>query len=218
MKKIINIAPEGYKIIFSVLVAWIITYLLSIYFSYSWLGLLSVYLFYLLIITCYFFRDPIRKILYNEQNFLSPADGRIVSIKDWEDPDIGEATKIAIFLSFFNVHRQWIPSNAKVLDTIYNPGRFFGAFKNKASEKNEQTSILFSDSNENIFKIKQIAGFVARRIVNHMNPNLIVSQGEKLGFIKFGSRVEIIVPRNFDVKVKKGMKVKGCKTIIGNFK
>ena len=218
MRKIINIAPEGYKIIFSVLVVWIITYLLSIYFSYSWLGLLSVYLFYLLIITCYFFRDPIRKILYNEQNFLSPADGRIVSIKDWEDPDVGKSTKIAIFLSFFNVHRQWIPSNAKVLDTIYNPGRFFGAFKNKASEKNEQTSILFSDSNKNIFKIKQIAGFVARRIVNHMNPDLNVFQGEKLGFIKFGSRVEIIVPKNFDIKVRKGMKVKGCKTIIGNFK
>ena len=218
MRKIINIAPEGYKIIFSVLVVWIITYLLSIYFSYSWLGLLSVYIFFLLIITCYFFRDPIRKILYNEQNFLSPADGRIVSIEDWEDEEIGEATKIAIFLSVFNVHRQWTPLNATVLDSIYNPGRFFGAFKNKASEKNEQTSILFSDSNENIFKIKQIAGFVARRIVNHMNPDLNVSQGEKLGFIKFGSRVEIIVPRNFDVKVQKGMKVKGCKTIVGNFK
>ena len=218
MKKIINIAPEGYKIIFSVLVVWIITYLLSIYFSYSLLGLTSMYIFYLLLIICYFFRDPIRKIIYNEQNFLSPADGRIVSIKDWEDPDVGKSTKIAIFLSFFNVHRQWIPLNAKVLDTFYNPGRFFGAFKNKASEKNEQTSILFSDNNKNIFKIKQIAGFVARRIVNHMNQDLNVSQGEKLGFIKFGSRVEIIVPKNFDLKVKKGMKVKGCKTIIGNFK
>ena len=218
MKKIINIAPEGYKIIFSVLVVWIITYLLSIYFSYSWIGLSSLYIFYLLLIICYFFRDPIRKIIYNEQNFLSPADGRIVSIKNWEDPDVGKSTKIAIFLSFFNVHRQWNPVSAKVLDTIYNPGRFFGAFKNKASEKNEQTSILFLDNNENIFKIKQIAGFVARRIVNHMNPDLNVSQGEKLGFIKFGSRVEIIVPKNFDVKVQKGMKVKGCKTIIGNFK
>ena len=100
MKKIINIAPEGYKIIFSVLVVWIITYLLSIYFSYSWIGLLSLYTFYLLLIICYFFRDPIRKIIYNEQNFLSPADGRIVSIKDWEDPDVGKSTKIAIFLSF----------------------------------------------------------------------------------------------------------------------
>ena len=218
MKKIINIAPEGYKIIFSVLIVWIITYMFSIYLSYPWIGLLSIYLFSLLLITCYFFRDPIRKILYNEQNFLSPADGRIVSIKDWEDPDIGKSTKIAIFLSVFNVHRQWTPLNATVLDSIYNPGRFFGAFKNKASEKNEQTSILFCDNNENLFKIKQIAGFVARRIVNHMNPDLNVSQGEKLGFIKFGSRVEIIVPEKFDVKVKKGMKVKGCKTIIGNFK
>ena len=218
MKRIINIAPEGYKIIFYTSIIWIITYLLSIYFNYSWIGLLSVYIFYSLLIICYFFRDPIRNILYNEQNFLSPADGRIISIEDWEDEDIGKATKIAIFLSFFNVHRQWIPLNAKVLNTIYNPGNFFGAFKNKASEKNEQTSILFSDNNENIFKIKQIAGFVARRIVNHMNPDLNVTQGEKLGFIKFGSRVEIIVPKNFDLKVKKGMKVKGCKTIIGNFK
>ena len=214
----INIAPEGYKIILYTSTVWIISYLLSIYISYYWIELLSVYSFYLMLITFYFFRDPIRKIIYNEHKFLSPADGRIVSIEDYEDVHIGKATKIAIFLSFFNVHRQWIPVSAKVLDTIYNPGRFFGAFKNKASEKNEQTSILFCDNNENIFKIKQIAGFVARRIVNHMNPDLNVSQGEKLGFIKFGSRVEIIVPKNFDIKVKKGMKVKGCKTIIGNFK
>jgi phosphatidylserine decarboxylase len=82
---------------------------------------------------------------------------------------------------------------------------------------NEQTSIIFKDNNNNIFKIKQIAGFVARRIVNHMKPNEKVEQGEKLGFIKFGSRVEIIIPDNFNVKIKKGMKVKGCKTIIGNF-
>ncbi|MAN35450.1 MAG: phosphatidylserine decarboxylase family protein, partial [Candidatus Marinimicrobia bacterium] len=99
----------------------------------------------------------------------------------------------------------------------YNPGKFFGAFKNKASDKNEQTSIIFQDDKENIFKIKQIAGFVARRIVNHMDKNLDVNQGDKLGFIKFGSRVEIIVPANFKVKVRKGMKVRGCKTIIGNF-
>ena len=218
MKKIINIAPEGYKIIFYTSTVGVITYLLSIYLSSSGIGLLSIYIFYLLLIICYFFRDPIRENLYDEHNFLSPADGRIVSIEDLEDADVGKATKIAIFLSVFNVHRQWTPLSATVLDTIYNPGRFFGAFKNKASEKNEQTSILFRDNNENIFKIKQIAGFVARRIVNHMNPNLNVSQCEKLGFIKFGSRVEIIVPKNFDIKVRKGMKVKGCKTIIGNFK
>ena len=217
MKKTINIAPEGYRIILYTLFVWILFYLLSIYFEYSWIELASAYLFYVLLIVCYFFRDPIRDVISNNDNFLSPADGKIVSIESFEDVDLGKSIKIAIFLSFFNVHRQWIPLNAKVIDSNYNPGRFFGAFKDKASEKNEQTSILFSDVNENIFKIKQIAGFVARRIVNHMNPNLDVSQGEKLGFIKFGSRVEIIVPENFEIRVKKGMKVKGCKTVIGKF-
>ena len=217
MKKIINIAPEGYRIIFYTALIWALTYLTSIYFEYSLIQLASVYLFYILLIVCYFFRDPIRDIIYNNENFLSPADGKIVSIKPFEDKDLGKSIKIAIFLSFFNVHRQWIPLNAKVIDSNYNPGRFFGAFKDKASEKNEQTSILFSDINKNEFKIKQIAGFVARRIVNHMNPHLDVCQGEKLGFIKFGSRVEIIVPENFEIRVKKGMKVKGCKTVIGKF-
>ena len=217
MKKIINIAPEGYRIILYTSFVWILFYLLSIYFEYSWIELASAYLFYVLLIVCYFFRDPIRDVISNNDNFLSPADGKIVSIESFEDADLGKSIKIAIFLSFFNVHRQWIPLNAKVIDSIYNPGKFFGAFKDKASEKNEQTSILFSDINKNEFKIKQIAGFVARRIVNHMNPNLDVSQGQKLGFIKFGSRVEIIVPENFDIKVKKGMKVKGCKTVIGKF-
>ena len=166
---------------------------------------------------CYFFRDPIRSISGGDSSFLSPADGRIISIEDYNDIHIGKSTKIAIFLSVLNVHRQWTPLSAKVINTIYNPGKFFGAFKNKASDKNEQTSILFQDYKKNTFKIKQIAGFVARRIVNHMNVDLNVNQGDKLGFIKFGSRVEIIVPTNFDIKVKKGMKVKGCKTVIGNF-
>ena len=217
MRNIINIAPEGYKIILYSLLIWIITYLFSIYLNYSWIELLSIYLFYLFILICYFFRDPIRKVINDNSDFLSPADGRIISIEDYDDEQLGKSIKIAIFLSVLNVHRQWIPIRAKVIETTYNPGKFFGAFKNKASDKNEQTSIIFQDDKENIFKIKQIAGFVARRIVNHMDKNLDVNQGDKLGFIKFGSRVEIIVPANFKVKVRKGMKVRGCKTIIGNF-
>ena len=217
MKKIINIAPEGYRIILYTLAIWFSTYIFSVLSNYSWLELLSIYMFYLLLMVCYFFRDPIRSISGGDSSFLSPADGRIISIEDYNDIHIGKSTKIAIFLSVLNVHRQWTPLNAKVINTIYNPGKFFGAFKNKASDKNEQTSILFQDYKKNTFKIKQIAGFVARRIVNHMNVDLNVNQGDKLGFIKFGSRVEIIVPKNFDIKVKKGMKVKGCKTVIGNF-
>ena len=100
----------------------------------------------------------------------------------------------------------------------YTPGKYFIAFKEKASLDNEHTSILFKDTHDNPFRIKQIAGFIARRIVNHMKPDLQVEIGQKLGFIKFGSRVEIVVPNNFEVFVQKGDKVKGCKTILGEFK
>tara|TARA_X000001036_G_scaffold360109_1_gene342978 strand:+ start:505 stop:1161 length:657 start_codon:yes stop_codon:yes gene_type:complete len=217
MKNLFKIAPEGYKIIFYSLLFFLVMYLISLNTNHIWIENISMFTFFLFLCVCYFFRDPIRKIKSNKSDFLAPADGTILSVKKYEDPEIGESTKISIFLSVLNVHRQWVPLNAKVLKTFYNPGTFFGAFMDKASDKNEQTSILFDDYNNNIFRVKQIAGFVARRIVNHMNPDSDVNQGENLGFIKFGSRVEIIVPSNFDINVKKGMKVKGCKTVIGKF-
>ena len=213
----LRIAPEGYGIIAFAFIICILFNVLTIYFNLAWLSLIANTLIFLFVGTCFFFRDPKRKISSKHQDFLSPADGTVLSIQNYQDPKIGSAKKISIFLSVLNVHRQWVPLNSKVVDTHYNPGTFFGAFLDKASEKNEQTSIYFSDNENNIYRIKQIAGFVARRIVNHMNPNSDVNQGENLGFIKFGSRVEIIVPSNFKVNVKKGMKVKGCKTVIGKF-
>ena len=213
----LRIAPEGYGIITFAFFICVLFNVLTIYFNLAWLSLIANTMIFLFLGTCFFFRDPKRKISSKHQNFLSPADGTVLSIQNYQDPKIGSAKKISIFLSVLNVHRQWVPLNSKVVDTHYNPGTFFGAFLDKASEKNEQTSIYFSDNENNIYRIKQIAGFVARRIVNHMNPNSDVNQGENLGFIKFGSRVEIIVPSNFKVNVKKGMKVKGCKTVIGKF-
>lgn len=217
MKNLFKIAPEGYKIILYSLLLFLIMYLISLNTNHIWIENISVFTFFLFLSVCYFFRDPIRKIKSNKSDFLAPADGTILSVKKYADPEIGESTKISIFLSVLNVHRQWVPLKAKVLNTFYNPGTFFGAFMDKASDKNEQTSILFDDYNNNVFRVKQIAGFVARRIVNHMNPDSNVNKGDKLGFIKFGSRVEIIVPKNFEIYVKKGMKVKGCKTVIGKF-
>jgi len=213
----LRIAPEGYGIITIAFIICVLFNVLTIYFNLAWLSLIANTMIFLFVGTCFFFRDPKRKISSKHQDFLSPADGTVLSIQNYQDPKIGSAKKISIFLSVLNVHRQWVPLNSKVVDTHYNPGTFFGAFLDKASEKNEQTSIYFSDNENNIYRIKQIAGFVARRIVNHMNPNSDVNQGENLGFIKFGSRVEIIVPSNFKVNVKKGMKVKGCKTVIGKF-
>ena len=213
----LRIAPEGYGIITFAFIICLLFNILTIYFNLAWLSLIANTMIFLFVGTCFFFRDPKRKISSKHHDFLSPADGTILSVKNYQDAKIGDAKKISIFLSVLNVHRQWVPLSSKVVDTHYNPGTFFGAFLDKASEKNEQTSIYFSDSENNIYRIKQIAGFVARRIVNHMNPNSDVIQGQNLGFIKFGSRVEIIVPSNFKVNVKKGMKVKGCKTIIGKF-
>ena len=218
MKYKVSIAPEGYLIIKYALVFCITTFVISKSLDYNFFNLLNLLSFSLFFVTCYFFRDPQRHIKPdNHLNLLSPADGKIISISKCNDNEMGESIKVAIFLSFFDVHRQWVPIKSKVIKTNYNPGKFFGAFLNKASERNEQTSILFNDVNKNSFKVKQIAGFVARRIVNHMNPADNVNQGVNLGFIRFGSRVEIILPKTFKLKVKKGMRVSGCKTIIGNF-
>ena len=220
MKKyLFNFAQEGASLILVTMLLSVASLILYNQFQYD-VFLTSFYLqFFYFLVCCFFFRDPIREIKTpNQDKFLSPADGTILSVKDIEDPDIGPSKKISIFLSFFNVHRQWVPLNSKVLNMHYNPGKYFIAFKEKASLDNEHTSILFKDTHDNPFRIKQIAGFIARRIVNHMKPDLQVEIGQKLGFIKFGSRVEIVVPNNFEVFVQKGDKVKGCKTILGEFK
>ena len=91
------------------------------------------------------------------------------------------------------------------------------AFNHKASDKNERTSIVFKTNNNHKYKIKQIAGFIARRILNYMIPEDQVDKGERLGFIRFGSRVDIIVPQNFSINVSVGQKVRGCQTILGKF-
>ena len=220
MKKyLFNFAIEGRSLRLTTMGLSLLSLVLYYRFDYD-VFLTSFYMQgFFFLVCCFFFRDPIREVIdFNKNQFLSPADVTILSVKDIEDPDIGPAKKISIFLSFFNVHRQWVPLNSKVLNMHYNPGKYFIAFKEKASLDNEHTSILFKDTHDNPFRIKQIAGFIARRIVNHMKPDLQVEIGQKLGFIKFGSRVEIVVPNNFEVFVQKGDKVKGCKTILGEFK
>ena len=183
--KNIKVAPEGVYIILTSSIILISLSVFLIYISFYWLAATSLVLFSLI---CYFFRDPSRPTIEDNNVFLSPVDGKVISITNVNDPEIGESKKIAIFLSVFDVHRQWVPLDGKVVNTFYNPGKFFGAYKNKSSLKNEQTAIIFKDSKSNSFKIKQIAGFIARRIVNHMKPDLQVEQGQKLGFIKLSIR------------------------------
>jgi phosphatidylserine decarboxylase len=164
----------------------------------------------------YFFRDP-QRIPPNNNGFLSPADGKVVQIINVEDEEIGPAKQISIFLSVFNVHRQRVPLSGKVISKNNNSGKFLAAFNHKASLDNEQTVVTFETENGKRYKIKQIAGLIARRILNYMEPENRVERGQRLGFIRFGSRVDIIVPPEFQIDVSLGDMVRGNQTIIGKF-
>ena len=170
----------------------------------------------LTLFSLYFFRDP-RRILPVNKGFISPADGKIVQIIDVEDEEVGSAKQISIFLSIFNIHRQRVPILSTVISKQYHPGNFLIAFNNKASLENEHSAVLFETDNGKQYKIKQIAGFIARRILNYMEPGNMVERGQCLGFIRFGSRVDIILPRDFQIDVSLGDMVQGNKTIIGQF-
>ena len=133
------------------------------------------------------------------------------------EEEMGSARQISIFLSIFSIHSQRVPISGKVISKQYNPGNFLLAFNHKASMDNEHTAVLFETENGKRYKIKQIAGFIARRILNYMEPENLVQRGQRLGFIRFGSRVDIILPRDFQIDVSLGDMVQGNKTIIGQF-
>ena len=210
------IAPEGKVILIPLLLLLLAG--LAIYIFHPIYGIkgFNICLILATIFSIYFFRDP-QRIVPNNKGFLSPADGKIIQIKYIEDEELGRSVQISIFLSIWNVHRQRVPLSARVIFKKYIPGKFFPAFKHKASEYNEQASVLFETKNGNKFKVRQIAGWVARRIINYMNTHINVERGQILGFILFGSRVDIIVPENFQLNVSLGDIVIGNKTIIGHF-
>ena len=211
------IAPEGKIILIPLLILVILGTGIQAFYPTIGLKWMNLVLACITVFSLYFFRDP-QRISPNVEGFLSPADGKIVQIRGIEDEELGKAWQISIFLSIWNVHSQRVPLSGKVLTKKYNPGKFFAAFKHKASNDNEQTSVLFEGEKGNKFKIKQIAGWIARRIINYMEPKKNVERGERLGFIRFGSRVDIIVPEKFQLDVSLGDIVTGNQTIIGRFK
>lgn len=165
----------------------------------------------------YFFRDPVRKIPegIKDNEVLSPADGKVMMIEEIEENTFlkSKAKMIGIFLSPLNVHVNRIPVSGKVEYFQYIKGDYIVAFDHKSSQRNERTEIGITNPK---FKLmfKQIAGFVARRIVCGLRVGSNVVRGEKFGMIKFGSRVDIIMPLNTIIKVSVNQKVKGGETII----
>ena len=171
-----------------------------------------------ILFTIYFFRDPERKTPDDEKVIVSPADGKIVSIEEFDENIFfkGRVQKISIFMSVFNVHVNRIPIDGKVTFFDYQRGKFYAAYKDEASHENEQTTIGI-ENNEFKILFKQIAGIMARRIVCHIREGHSVKRGERFGMIKFGSRVEVFLPVNVQINVKLNEKVIGGLTILGTY-
>ncbi len=203
------ISPEGFPYILIGLVCTALAFMVHLY-----LALASSLL---VLFTIYFFRNPPRRIQTNDNNILSPADGKVLDIKTLEHDDVlkCKAYKVSIFLSLFDVHVNRMPLSGKIFYKKYIPGKFLPAFKSHASELNEKNIIGIRSTGLD-FLVVQITGFVARRIVDWVKINDFVTQGSLFGLIKFGSCTEIIIPfDNINISVKPGDKVKGGKTVIG---
>lgn len=167
----------------------------------------------------WFFRDPTRIPEADEKAILSPADGRVVGVRKgvWSGPFAGEATRISIFLSVFNVHINRLPYGGRVRSVTYTPGRFLAAFSEKASLDNEQTAVTLDTPRGVPLAFVQIAGLIARRIVCRLQPGETVVRGERYGLIRFGSRVDVYLPPPIEVQVKVGEKVRGGESVLGVF-
>jgi phosphatidylserine decarboxylase len=172
----------------------------------------------LLIFLFSFFRSPIRSVDAIENVIISPADGKVVVIEKVLEKRYfnDERIQISIFMSPFNVHVNRVPVSGKVVYTEYHPGKYLVAWHPKASELNEQTSVVIETTEGYPILLRQIAGALAKRIVLYLKKGQDVEQGEEMGFIKFGSRVDIFLPLHSDVKVALNQKVTGNKTIIAD--
>jgi len=177
--------------------------------------LLIVIPMFFLIFTLNFFRDPDRTPTSKDNVVVSPADGRILFVKDVLDEKFikGKAKQVSIFMSPINVHVNRIPITGKVEYIKYHKGEFIAAFEDKASEKNERSEFGILSKFGKIF-FTQVAGFVARRIIYEIKEGDQVKIGERFGMIKFGSRVDVVVPEEWEVKIKKGDNVTAGETIL----
>lgn len=167
----------------------------------------------------FFFRNPKRSIPQEEGIIVSPADGKVILIQDIFEKEClnAKAIKLSIFLSLIDVHINRIPCSGEIVDVNRKSGNFLAAFKDEASIENECISICISHHRHKIL-VKQIAGVLARRIICWGNVGDKVERGQRYGLIKFGSRIDIFLPPQIELKVKIGDKVKGGETILGVLK
>ena len=207
-----KIHKEGYKIIRNFI---IISLTFLLFFPYFYL---SFILLSTLLLIVYFFRVPNRKIKTSKNVVFAPCDGKIVQIREVEETEFFKQKKIlvSIFMSPLNVHSNHYPIDGNVVYTKYHPGKFLVAWNPKSSTKNERSSVVIENTKISVL-VRQIAGALARRIVTYSKRNEQVTSGEELGFIKFGSRVDLYLPLSTEINVKLNEKVKAKISIIAKY-
>ena len=212
-----NIHKEGFKIIRNVILGLLVLNLLMWFFFslcifYYILSASLIILFFVL----HFFRIPCRSIVNNEKQAFSSADGTIVAIEEVEENTYFKCkmNQVSVFMSPLNIHVNHFPVSGKIVYKQHDPGKYWVAWHPKSSAENERTSIVIQNQSGIEIMVRQIAGAVARRIVTYPNLNDTGTQGEELGFIKFGSRVDIFLPLEAKILVTLNQKVKGKKTIL----
>jgi phosphatidylserine decarboxylase len=203
-----SIARDGWPYILTLVLLGVVAAL-----RWPWLGLGLVALG---LFTAFFFRDPERRVPDGEGLIVSPADGRVVQVvaAPEENPVGAGAVQVSIFLSVFDVHINRAPLAGRIADVAYHKGGFLPAFDNKASLRNEQNCVTI-DGGKSRVAFKQIAGLIARRIVFRKRVGDSVALGERVGLIKFGSRVDLFLPREVALRVAVGDRVTGGLTVIG---
>lgn len=181
---------------------------------------LSIFLVWLCIFVIYFFRIPVRHPVGSDKIVSSVADGEVVIIekvfeKEWLKRD---CIQISIYMNFFDMHANFWPVDGEVTYYKYHPGKHLLAFKPKASEENEHTcTCIKTPDGQDIF-FKQLAGTFARRIVNYGTPGDKVKAGEQCGIIKFGSRIDMYLPLDAEIKIKLGQVTRACETVIATLR
>ena len=211
---------EGHKIIVLFLSITIIDILIVEYFIEN--STLKIFIqiisLLILILILQFFRNPKRNTVISDDKILSPVDGKVVIIKKVFEKEYfkDERLQISVFMSPINVHVTRYPSSGEIVFSKYHPGDYLVAWHPKSSEKNERTTIVLKTKTFGEILYRQIAGALARRIVNYAKVGANAIQGEDAGFIKFGSRVDLFLPLNSKVKVKLNQKVIGGETVISN--
>jgi phosphatidylserine decarboxylase len=214
-----TIHKEGYSSIAWATILFGVINILSFYFVSYWSPALSWVIFIgtliLLIFLISFFRIPKRKLIIQDNAVVAPADGKVVAIEEVEADEYfsGRRIQVSIFMSPLNVHVNRNAISGDVLYSEYHKGKYLVAWHPKSSTENERHTVVYRSNGKELL-IKQIAGALAKRIVNYLQAGQHVKQGEEMGFIKFGSRVDVLLPLNAKIQVKIKENVKGGVTVI----